>query len=70
VISDLKKFWKELDQEYFQEVDINQAVETIEEMIKRVNSSHIDSQHFIPSHTKRVEYKWRQDRDRRSPDGE
>jgi hypothetical protein len=59
VISDLKRFWKELDQEYFQEVDINQAVDTIEEMIKRVNSWHIGSPNFSQYNTKRAENKWR-----------
>ena len=33
IINDLKRFWKQLDEEYFQDVDIDKATQTIEEMI-------------------------------------
>jgi hypothetical protein len=38
-MNDLRRFWKELDQEYFQEIDGESAVNAIEEIIKSLKVS-------------------------------
>ena len=38
-MNDLRRFWKQLDQEYFQEIDGESAVNAIEEIIKSLKVS-------------------------------
>lgn len=38
-MSDLRRFWKQLDQEYFQEIDGESAVNAIEQIIKSLEVS-------------------------------
>ena len=38
-MSDLMRFWKQLDQEYFQEIDGESAVNAIEQIIKSLEVS-------------------------------